>query len=90
MIVRSELLDQRRAQPFVKLAPLDAGTLEVVDGAMVTITAGAVQVTAPVAVDAALQPGTVVIPLDVHPAFNALAESEGALAQVSKAEMEPA
>ncbi|MBA3533530.1 MAG: hypothetical protein H0T73_16550, partial [Ardenticatenales bacterium] len=76
MIRHSKLLDGRRAQPYVKLNPLDAGTLEVVEGDRVTVTSGNSQMTVPLRVDASLQPGVALLPLDVADgAFNGLAEN---------------
>ncbi|MDQ4076176.1 MAG: NADH-quinone oxidoreductase subunit NuoG [Chloroflexota bacterium] len=65
MIRRSHLLDQRRAEPFVKLSPIDAGSIEAVEGDMVVVTSDAGQVTVPLRVDPTLQPGVAVVPVGV-------------------------
>ncbi|HEX8683083.1 MAG TPA: NADH-quinone oxidoreductase subunit NuoG [Ardenticatenaceae bacterium] len=88
LIRRSHILDPRRARPFVKMNPLDAGAIGANAGDMVTVTAKGTDVTAPLLLDARLQPGMVVIPLNVDGAeWNALLDggSTTSTATVAKA-----
>jgi NADH-quinone oxidoreductase subunit G len=86
MIRRSTLLDGRRALPFVKLSARDADSLGLANGDMVTVSAATGEVTAPLVIDVALEPGLVVVPLNVDEgSLNALAESSGEGVAVARA-----
>ncbi|GAP62219.1 hypothetical protein ARMA_0642 [Ardenticatena maritima] len=65
LIRRSTLLDQRRARPEVVLSAADAERLGVQDGDVVRLVRDGVQVEAPARIGKGVQPGVVVVPVDV-------------------------
>ncbi|MGH2545036.1 MAG: molybdopterin oxidoreductase family protein, partial [Ardenticatenaceae bacterium] len=86
MIRRSELLDLRRARPSTRLNPLDAGSLQAVNGDMITVTTSDGEVTVPLQVDVKVLPGTVVVPVGVAGVpLKALGAQGDATATVTKA-----